>query len=205
MAPCVPEGGLRCVSAGQAMFIWWRPTVLRSRMPEDPGHRTVGDAHRHVSCATLLDHARPHVHLVAHREGDVARSPVYAQVGPWVFGGTPRLRPRSRGAAPQGRPALHPSGCSRMPHLFPSVFATDPVLQDADQSRLLLSIAAGQVRFLQGSTYGVEGDHPSPPLPPREGPHPQNPAGGVLRRTRASVLTPSCLAGRPRLAERTGR
>ena len=77
------------------MFIWWRPTLLRSRMPEDRGHRTVGDAHRHVSCATLLDHARPHVHLVAHGEGDVARSPVYAQVGPWVFGGAPGLRPEA--------------------------------------------------------------------------------------------------------------
>src|SRR5690606_24012137 len=50
-------------------------------------------------------------------------------------------------------------------HLFPSVLTAVSVLQDTDQPKRLPSIVAGQVRFLAGSTYDVEGDHPSPPLP----------------------------------------
>ena len=53
-----------------------------------------------------------------------------------------------------------------MTHLFPSILATVPVLQDAGQSKRLLSITAGQERFPPVVTYDVEGDHPSPPLPP---------------------------------------
>ncbi len=76
----------------------------------------------------------------------------------------------------RGGLTLDPSACRRMVHLFPSVLATVPVLHDAGQSKQLPSIAAGQVQFLPRSTYDVEGDHPSPPLPPPEGPHPQKPA-----------------------------
>ncbi len=134
----------------------------------------MGDAHRHVSCATLLDHACPM--YIWWRIAKATRPDLryMRRSGHGYLVAPPGFAPKPWAPLRRGRPTLHPSGCSRMPHLFPSVLATDPVLQDADQSRLRLSIAAGEVRFLPGSTYDVEGDHPSPPLPPHEGPHPQS-------------------------------